>query len=459
MKKHLVNMIMAAAITTLLSACGGGGGSSAGTTGGNGGGGTTGTGTAQSVSLDLYNTNLSAYPEASPGVVHRWAYETSLIPVKTNGSAEATQALDLIEATLGKTLFDRTSIAATANASITRGIVINTGITGTTNTGQQCGCVSGNEDPASCYNLGSNTFVNNAFAGTMYIHLGGSSSCAPITSTLAAHEVGHALGLSAHFSEFGDNVMLGSNYWNVLKSLYDAPIGSVPTVVYTNVIQGKAGSGTVAAYAAPVVTPSAGNDFAGQTASIILPNSNQEFTFAATGNVVTSGSLTGTFTKGTNVYTLQFPGETLTINILGTNTTGKGIPVTEVSSLNPGVTSSQYFLTLSSTPTVYTPYTVAQLTNTTLTVQLTANSGISFSFGAASSTGVVIQNVSISFQGGTVLTPVGAPEAGVYTQNSNGSLTMTTSTGYYTLSQPVGMPFQYFTTSSEPLSRISVSVL
>ncbi|MCW5234993.1 hypothetical protein D5047_01045 [Verminephrobacter eiseniae] len=54
----------------------------------------------------------------------RW---TLPIPAKTNGEPRAVPAMDAIEAKLGFVVFDRTSIAATDEAAITRGIVFRQG--------------------------------------------------------------------------------------------------------------------------------------------------------------------------------------------------------------------------------------------------------------------------------------------------------------------------------------------
>jgi hypothetical protein len=184
---------------------------------------------AAGVYTDLQTTNLSAaafpWGGIADGKLKRWPYESGLIPVKTNGSSEALYALNLIESTLGKIIFDRTSIATANDADITRGLIVSMGTAvgpgGVVNS-SSCGNVSALPG-ATNYPAG---FVDasGSINAKLYINIG-STGCAA-ENRIAVHEIGHAIGLGSHFSGYGLGDVIGGNFWNVLKTLYFNPVGA-----------------------------------------------------------------------------------------------------------------------------------------------------------------------------------------------------------------------------------------
>ena len=205
---------------------------------------------AASVYSDLETTNLSSsgfpWGNIADGRLKRWPYETSLIPVKANGSAEAIYAMNLIEATLGRTIFDRSSIASVADAGITRGLIVSMGTAvgpgGVVNS-SACGNVSAAPGDTSY----PTSFVdsNGNLGARLYINIG-SSGC-PAENRIAVHEFGHALGLGPHFSGYGLGDVIGGNFWNVLKTVYFNPVGATVGTIqaYVDVVAGNGNSGTI----------------------------------------------------------------------------------------------------------------------------------------------------------------------------------------------------------------------
>lgn len=198
------------------------------------------TGTTASVEADLLTTNIdsTSFPwnNVADGVLKRWAYESKLIPVKINGSSEASYALDTIEATLGETLFDRTSIANSDDTSVTSGLIVSMG----TAVGP-----GGVVDSTACGNVssaaGSPSIEGSIIDGTgridakLYVNIG-STGCSP-RKDIAVHEIAHALGMGAHFTGYGVGSVIGGNFWSVLKTIYSNPVGTRPEnlTVYTGV--------------------------------------------------------------------------------------------------------------------------------------------------------------------------------------------------------------------------------
>lgn len=222
--KNLLTVAMLFVFSVLFG-CGGGASSST----------TPTTVTTSSVTADLVATNLNStsfpWNMIADGKLKRWSYETGLIPVKTNGSTQATYALNLIEATLGKTIFDRTSIANTADSSITSGLIVSMGTAVDANgqvTSSACGVVSSAPSvPTISGNIIDATGKLNA---KLYVNIG-SSACTADLNQIATHEFGHAIGLGPHFTGFGIGDIIGGNFWNVLKTLYNNPIGSTISTI------------------------------------------------------------------------------------------------------------------------------------------------------------------------------------------------------------------------------------
>lgn len=221
---------------------------------GSGGSGSNSTGvapTVASVTSDLTTTNLTSasfpWNNLADGKLKRWPYEQSLIPVKINGSTQATYALNLIEATLGLTIFDRTSIANTPDANITRGLIVSMGTAVNSNGGVDsftCGVVS--SAPSSPFTIGNIIDPTGTINARLYVSIG-SAACTADLNQIATHEFGHAIGLGGHFSGFGIGSIIDEDFWDVLKSIYNNPIGATSGSinVYTGVVAGDRNSGTI----------------------------------------------------------------------------------------------------------------------------------------------------------------------------------------------------------------------
>lgn len=338
MKRLIVLMLFAA---TAIVGCGGGGSSSSTST-------PPTVATASSVTADLVTTNLnsSSFPwnMIADGKLKRWSYETGLIPVKTNGSTQATYALDLIEATLGKTIFDRTSIANTADSSITSGLIVSMGTAVDANgqvTSSACGVVS--SAPSVPTISGNIIDANGKMNAKLYVNIG-SSACTADLNQIATHEFGHAIGLGSHFTGFGIGDIISGNFWNIVKTIYNNPIGStVSTInVYTGVIAGDPSSGTISPAtggtgSTPLVFTS--SMLVGHTASVTA-TTPYTLAFSSTGNTVTL-TRNSTQTAGTWVInpagtlTVTFPTDSLTYTITAIN--GSVLTVTDTHATTPTV--------------------------------------------------------------------------------------------------------------------------
>lgn len=172
---------------------------------------------------DSTNLSSSGYPWNGrfAGVVKRWNLP---IPVKTNGEPRAVPAMDAIEAKLGFVVFDRTSIESADETTITRGIVFRQGtayLPAGANPQSFCGNVSdapfGGGWSASLLSPGELT-------GRMYVNLDNPQCTA--SADIVIHELGHALGMGAHFAGFGDDDAIGPAFWPVLATLYANPSGT-----------------------------------------------------------------------------------------------------------------------------------------------------------------------------------------------------------------------------------------
>jgi hypothetical protein len=184
--------------------------------------------------------------------------QDGLIPVKSNGFDIAENALDEIEAKVGKTLFDRTSIANVPDNEVTRGIIVSQGTAlgafGSTTDPNGCGHVSKgigttaypdvsftvfeNEDGDIIdYVQTGGHYDNNGNINTvLYVHLGAPACQSDINVDLAIHEIGHALGMGPHFSGFGFGPAIDGNFWNVLHTIYNNPTGTLESDIVINQI-------------------------------------------------------------------------------------------------------------------------------------------------------------------------------------------------------------------------------
>ena len=183
--------------------------------------------------LDVTNVDETSFPweYIAPGKLKAWDINANgLIPVKHGDNAMALSAMDEIESVLGLTLFDRTSIEGVLDENIDRGLIVSIGTAiGPNGTVDEntCGMVSAFSDDTSWpseqwYSADGNISTK------LYVHVG-SSMCEAQTA-IAIHELGHALGMGAHFVGFGLGVGDGSiydgNFWNVLYNIYHNNVGT-----------------------------------------------------------------------------------------------------------------------------------------------------------------------------------------------------------------------------------------
>ncbi|MEM1260413.1 MAG: hypothetical protein AAGH81_17950 [Bacteroidota bacterium] len=184
--------------------------------------------------------------------------DNGLIPVKTNGYQLADQALNVIEQQVGKSLFDRTSIANAPDAEITKGLIVSQGTAlgafGSTNDPNACGHVSAGIGTTSypSYGLFTDTDEDGEIlviiedgwydaTGTidtvLYVHIGAPTCDNEIDLDLVIHEFGHALGMGAHFEGFGLGPAVDENFWNVLHTIYNNRAGTLEENIVINQIE------------------------------------------------------------------------------------------------------------------------------------------------------------------------------------------------------------------------------
>lgn len=178
---------------------------------------------------DATNIASSGFPWSGrfAGVVKRW---TLPIPVKTNGEPRAVPAMDAIEAKLGFVVFDRTSIAAADEATITRGIVFRQGTSYLpVGANPQAYCANVARAPFDGSWPSTFMFAPGEISVRLYVNLDNPQCTA--SADIVIHELGHALGMGAHFAGFGDDDAIGPAFWPVLATLYANPIGTPKTSV------------------------------------------------------------------------------------------------------------------------------------------------------------------------------------------------------------------------------------
>jgi hypothetical protein len=212
-----IRFILAAAAAAVLSGCGGGGGESS-----------AGSDASDQGTLVALNATNLVIPSA-PGMLKRWDLP---IPVKLNGEPRAIAAVDEIERQLGATIFDRTTIAATPNNLITRGLIVSVGTSVGPpggNPAANCGSVGPTSTGETV--LPPSTVLSNPplLGGRNFINLDGPQCIA--TLDVAIHEFGHALGMFLHFQGFGDGPPISALFWRVLKTIYANPVGTLASNV------------------------------------------------------------------------------------------------------------------------------------------------------------------------------------------------------------------------------------
>lgn len=210
-------------LPVLLAACGGGSDKKDSTTHSN----TISSTTVLEGYLDKTNISSYGFPwgSVSSGISKRWSLP---IPVKTNGETRANPAMDAIEAKLGFTIFDRSSIANVPNHEIKRGLILS----------KTTAYLPAGANPQNyCANVSAGPFLGNypypqefllntgEISTVLYINLDNPQCIA--SADIVIHEFGHALGLGSHFQGFGDGPAINNDFWVVLATLYGNPIGTL----------------------------------------------------------------------------------------------------------------------------------------------------------------------------------------------------------------------------------------
>lgn len=209
--------------------------------------------------IQLSNLNSLAFPWTSDsdgslndGKIKRWDISSSLVAVKFDTISSGRQtvvndALNLLESSIGMTLFDRTSLNGVAENLITRGLVISYGTShvpgGTSQQDLQNGFYQGNVSAAPYASGYPTEFLqpDGTISTRLYINLGNSEITDPET-LIVVHEFAHALGLGTHFVGFGLDDALGSPELN--PEMDDLAFAALSTI-YRNAIGTTSASITV----------------------------------------------------------------------------------------------------------------------------------------------------------------------------------------------------------------------
>jgi hypothetical protein len=176
------------------------------------------------------NIRSNSFPwnvdESANETLKRWNIEDDgLIPIKLNNNQRAIDAINKVEDVLGIIIFDRTSIADTPDSEITRGLIVSEGTALSPN-----GVVDENTCGMVSEGIGTTGYPPDFLQDSgnintvLYVHL--SSTGCTASSEVSIHEIGHALGLGAHFDGFGNGPPINDNFWNVLYNIYYNPIGA-----------------------------------------------------------------------------------------------------------------------------------------------------------------------------------------------------------------------------------------
>lgn len=178
----------------------------------------------QVVAVDLQS------PEFHPGYLVRW---NTPIEVDTGGLARAEEALARYEKLTGGRIAFKRVTGTPAN-----GVVYVEG-RAVASDGQSPGCGNVADVPGGA-GVRFKFDGSGAMYGVYYINLG-SSACNDATkgdydSAIAEHEMGHVLGVLAHFDGFtGGQGLMNPNYFNVVYTIYNNPIGATASQLNVSV--------------------------------------------------------------------------------------------------------------------------------------------------------------------------------------------------------------------------------
>ncbi len=184
---------------------------------------------------------------------YRWNIERDgFIPVKiTSDTQIVNQVLDELEATVGRKLFDRVTLANTPDNQILRGILIKKGVPPLDGAIVQNNCgrfwADGELNIQQPIGFGAKDTLNSFFpdlykladytkhpdrVGSYIVQMRGTvmvnsdaANC-PDVAGLYLHEISHALGLLGHFEGFGKGTENRNSYLSAIKLLYSNPLGA-----------------------------------------------------------------------------------------------------------------------------------------------------------------------------------------------------------------------------------------
>lgn len=259
--------VTSALVLAMLSACGGGGDASS--TGGNQQTQPQSYTTAQARSFVQTSQTVYKLPTYdlskdlldpqqlmnNPAVTtsYRWNVERDgFIPVKiTSDPHIVNQVLDELEATVGRKLFDRATLANTPDNQILRGLLIKKGVPPLDGAivANNCGrfWADGELNIQQPIGFGAKDTLNSFFpdlykladytkhpdrVGSYLVQMRGTvmvNSDAPNCPDVAGlylHEISHALGLLGHFDGFGTGKEEKNSYLIAIKLLYSNPVGT-----------------------------------------------------------------------------------------------------------------------------------------------------------------------------------------------------------------------------------------
>jgi hypothetical protein len=186
--------------------------------------------TSARILQQIVTSNINA-PEFGLNRLVRW--ETP-IEVNTGSIARVETALARYEAlTGGAVTFRRVS------GTPARGVIFVEGSAVAPDGSPGCGNVNNTAGPGTSARFTCD--LSGAMTGTYYVHLG-SPSCNDATkgnydSAIAEHELGHVLGILAHFDGFtGDEGLMSPTMFNVMYNIYRNPIGTTADNLNTAVV-------------------------------------------------------------------------------------------------------------------------------------------------------------------------------------------------------------------------------